>query len=71
MKYATGKTYFPRVLELLNSAGFDIRNVTQLSRELKEFESDYPRSKAKLKLEFEKIDANHAIARPGISQATP
>lgn len=50
VKFATGKTYFPEVLELLRGAGLGNCSTTQLSRELQEFESDYPRCYAKLKI---------------------
>jgi hypothetical protein len=42
VKYATGRTFFPEVLKLLELANFEQCTPAQLSREIKEFETDYP-----------------------------
>jgi hypothetical protein len=56
VKYATGRTYFPEVLQLMHSAGFTFPNAAQISREVKEFECDYPRCCEDLKGWFKMID---------------
>jgi hypothetical protein len=71
VKYATLKSCFREVVRLLECARLNVSSPTQLSRELKEFESDYPRSKAKIKLMFQKLHHQHAIARPAIPESTP
>jgi len=58
VKYATRKTYFPEVLKLLKCVGLGEFSTTQLSRELKSFESDYPRCCARLKLFVQEAESN-------------
>jgi hypothetical protein len=58
VKYATKKAHLAKVLKLLACAGLDRCSTTQLSREVKTFESDYRLCFAKLKLMFEKFGPN-------------
>jgi len=61
VKYATGKTFFPEVLKLLELRNFGRFTATQLSRETKEFETGYPWSCGYLETQF------HVLHRPGLT----
>jgi hypothetical protein len=68
VKYATGKTYFPEVLKLLKRVGLGGDcSTTQLSRELKEFESNYTRCCARLKLFVQEAESHIALSSNNIA----
>jgi hypothetical protein len=71
VKYATRKTHYPQVLEMLRYARLDYCSTEQLSKEVLEFERNYPRSYAKLKSVFEKFDPNPSLATPVSSGKHP
>ena len=65
VQYATGRTYFPKVLNLLKSAGFEVCNATQLSREVKEFETGYTWCRDWLKAQFAELGRDPFIRSKG------
>ena len=67
VKYATGGTFFPDVLNLLELANFGRCSLTQISRETKEFETDYPLSRSSLVGQFQMLHPRNRKSRKMIA----
>ena len=56
VKFATNRTYYPQVANLLECAGLGSIHPIQLSREVKEFEENYLYSRLQLMMQFRLMD---------------
>jgi hypothetical protein len=71
VKYATSRTFFPEVLNLLELANLGQCSPTQLSRETKDFETDYPLSCSSLVGQFQMLHPRNRKSRKMIAWRVP
>ena len=64
VNHATGRSYYPQVVKLLDSAGLGLINLTQLSREMKEFLASHPMSCGYLKMQFKLMEQEQTRENP-------